>query len=155
MPNMNGLFELSLSGRRHGVIKQPEKLPNWELWHWRMEQLSKLTMQISIRLIMPSIMLKQDVLRCFLEEKCPNDNYLLWQEVVSENHKKVKLYAKRMPFYKFLYGAGGLCGQPGLIEKPELENYAHLFGKSCINTVQWLGLSSYLLLTFVNRFFIC
>jgi hypothetical protein len=146
--------EISLSGHTHKVIKQPEKLPNWEVGKWHVKPLSKLIMLMSNRLITPSVMLKREDRLRFLNGKRHVDDHLLWLEMLCEKHKIVKLSAELVAVYKPLYGATGLSSQLWLMEKGELENYAHLYNNNCINLVQWLGLTLYSLLKYVRRLII-
>lgn len=143
--------EVTLSGHLHRVIKQPEKLPDWEVGQWDVKQLSRLTMLMSNRLITPSVMLKKNVLHRFLAGKRHIDDHLLWLELICEGHKMVLFSAELASVYKFLYGAGGLSSQLWLMEKSELENYARLYSSGCINLVEWLILGLYSLLKYVRR----
>lgn len=143
--------EVTLSGHLYRVIKQPEKLPDWEVGQWRVKQLSRLTMLMSNRLITPSVMLKKNVPHRFLAGKRHVDDHLLWLELICEGHKMVLFSAELASVYKFLYGAGGLSSQLWLMEKGELENYARLYSSGCINLVEWLILGLYSLLKYVRR----
>lgn len=146
--------EVTLSGHQYRVIKQPKKLPDWDIGQWRVKQLSRLAMLMSNRLITPSVMLKQDVPHRFLAGKRHVDDHLLWLELVCEGHKMVLLSADLASVYKYLFGAGGLSSQLWLMEKSELENYARLYRSGCINLVEWLSLGLYSLLKYVRRLLI-
>jgi len=146
--------DVTLSGHRHKVIKQPEKLPDWEVGQWRVKPLSRLAMLMSNRLITPSVMLKKNVPHRFLAGKRHVDDHLLWLELICDGHKMVLLSAQLASVYKYLFGAGGLSSQLWLMEKAELENYAILHRKGCINIVEGLSLGLYSLLKYMRRLLI-
>jgi len=146
--------EVTLSGHLHRVIQQPEKLPDWEINSWSEARLSRRAMLMSNRLITPSVMLRRDVPNRFLDGRRHTDDHLLWLELICEGHQLAKLSVALVGVYKHLYGVGGLSSQLWLMEKSELENYARLYGKGCINLAEWLSLGLYSLLKYVRRLLI-
>ena len=146
--------EITLSGHLYRIAKQQNGLPDWEVGLWQDMPLSKRAMLMSNRLITPSVMLKRDLPNRFLAGKRHVDDHLLWLELICEGRKMVRLSAELVSVYKPLFGAGGLSSQLWLMEKSELDNYARLFGKSCINIVEWLGLGLYSLLKYMRRLLI-
>lgn len=146
--------EVTLSGHSYRILKQLEKMPDWEIGPWHAKPISRQAMLMSNRFITPSVMLKRSVAHRFLAGKRHIDDHLLWLELICEGHKMVQLSAELASIYKSLYGAGGLSSQLWLMEKSELENYAHLFSGNHINIVEWLSLSIYSLLKYMRRLLI-
>jgi glycosyltransferase involved in cell wall biosynthesis len=151
---MAGHPEVTLSGHHHRVVKQPEKMPDWEIGSWQACQLSRKALLMSNRLITPSVMLRRELPNRFLDGRRHIDDHLLWLELICDGHMLVKLPVELVSVYKHLFGVGGLSSQLWLMEQSELENYALLYGKGCINLVEWLCLVPYSLLKYVRRLLI-
>ena len=146
--------DVTLSGHAHRLVKQPHRLPDWNVGQCPAQGMTRRGMLMSNRFVTPSVMLKRDMSHRFLSGKRHIDDHLLWLELICEGHKIVKLSAELAAIYKPIYGTGGLSSELWLMERSELDNYARLRTRGCLNPVQWLLLSSYSLLKYGRRLII-
>jgi glycosyltransferase involved in cell wall biosynthesis len=151
--------EVMLCGHGHRVVRQADRMPDWELagWElgeWEAERIHKRALLLSNKFAPTSAMLRREVDQRFVNGRRYMEDHMLWLELVCGGCVVTKLKAELSAVYKNPFGVAGLSAHLWPMEKGELSNYARLHGSGYINLAEWLGLGLYSLLKYVRRLLI-
>jgi glycosyltransferase involved in cell wall biosynthesis len=115
------------------------------------EDVSRVALLLSNRLVTPSVMLKRDLPFRFPQGRRHVDDHLLWLRIQRAGHAVVRLRAPLAYVYKAMYGAGGLSSQLWAMEQAELENYWILRREGSVGFAGVRALSGWSLVKYLRR----
>lgn len=86
----------------------------------------------------PSVMIKRDIPFRFKKGKRYAEDFLLWQEIIFNDLKIVRIELPLAYVHKPLYGTSGLSKDLWNMEKGELDNFIYLYNAKKINFISFM-----------------
>ena len=134
------------------VLHSSDNQPDWDIEDAvRAERVSKRNLLMSNQFVTPSVMLRRNIKRRFIEDQRHMEDHMLWLEILFSGSRIDKLSIPLVAIYKRAFGDSGLSGQLFKMQMWDLNNYKNLLRMQYINYIQWAALSIYSWLKFVRR----